>query len=219
MLGALIVPLLYSFEKQIRYYKKLKYLLPAISFTGAIFLIWDIRFESLGIWSFNPEYLTGIYIMNLPVEEWLFFIVIPYCCVFIYEIVKVKLSRFEKPDIALIISVLLLIGFGMIAYFARQKLYTFFNFFLLTIYFGYTIFRNNFKQNLTKFYLTYLISLIPFLIINGLLTSLPVVSYNNLHNLGIRIFTIPVEDFGYLFLLLLMNITIYEYLKKYFHLK
>ena len=113
MLGALIVPLLYSFEKQIRYDKKLKYLLPAISFTGAIFLIWDIRFESLGIWSFNPEYLTGIYIMNLPVEEWLFFIVIPYCCVFIYEIVKVKLSRFEKPDIALILSILLLIGFGM----------------------------------------------------------------------------------------------------------
>ena len=51
-------------------------------------------------------------------------------------------------------------------------------------------------------------------IINGILTSLPVVTYNDLHNLGLQIFTIPVEDFGYLFLLLLMNVTIYEYLKR-----
>jgi lycopene cyclase domain-containing protein len=219
MLGSLAVPLLYSFENEIRYYKKMKYLLPAIIFTGVIFIIWDIRFESLGIWSFNPEYLTGIYIINLPVEEWLFFIVIPYCCVFIYEILKVKLSRFEKPDVFLIVSIALLVAFAFLAYFARQKLYTFFTFFLLTIYFGYTIFRNHFKHNFTKFYLTYLISLIPFMIVNGLLTRLPVVIYDNTHNLGVRLFTIPVEDFGYLFLLLLMNITIYEYLQKNFRFR
>jgi lycopene cyclase domain-containing protein len=219
MLGSIAVPLIYSFENEVRYYKKLKYLFPAIIFTGVIFIIWDIRFESLGIWSFNPEYLTGIYIINLPVEEWLFFIVIPYCCVFIYEILKVKLSHFEKPDIFLTVSIVLLIAFALLAYFARQKLYTFFTFFLLTIYFGYTIFRNHFKQNLTKFYLTYLISLIPFTIVNGLLTALPVVNYDNSHNLGLRLFTIPVEDFGYFFLLLLMNITIYEYLQKNFRIR
>jgi len=214
MLGSWIVPVVYSFENKVQYYKKLKWLAPAIIFTGAIFIIWDIRFQELGIWDFNSEYITGIYLINLPVEEWLFFIVIPYCCVFIYEILKVKSPKFELPNILTGLSIVLLVLFALLAYFAREKIYTFFTFFLLTLYFGYTIIRKRFKKYYSKFYLTYFISLIPFFIINGILTSLPVVTYNNLHNLGLRIFTIPVEDFGYLFLLLLMNITIYEYLKR-----
>jgi len=214
MLGTMAVPLAFSFEKQVRFYTKLKYLLPAILFSGAIFIIWDLRFEELGIWSFNPEYLLGIYILNLPVEEWLFFIAIPYATVFIYEVLKVQLPHFEKPNLFLGVSLVLLVVFALTAYFFRERLYTFFNFFLLTIYFGYTIFRNQFKQHYTRFYLTWLISLIPFLIVNGFLTALPVVEYNDAHNLGIRIFTIPIEDFFYFFLLLLMNLTIFEYLKK-----
>lgn len=214
MLGAIAIPLAYSFEKQVRFYTKLKYFLPAMLFTGAIFIIWDMRFEEIGIWKFNPEYLIGIYIFNLPLEEWLFFIVIPYCSVFIYEILKVKLPHFERPNLFTGVSLVLLIAFALLAYFAREKLYTFFNFFLLTIYFGYTIFRKRFKPHYTKFYLTWAISLFPMLIINGVLTALPVVEYNNHHNLGVRVFTIPIEDFFYFFLLLLMNLTIYEYLKK-----
>jgi len=214
MLGTIAIPLAYSFEKQIRFISRLKSLLPAIIFSGAIFIIWDLRFEELGIWTFNPEYVMGIYILNLPVEEWLFFFVIPYSCVFIYEVLNFKMPRFEKPNLFTGVSLVLLLVFALLAYFAREKLYTFFNFFLLTIYFGYTVFRNRFKPHYTKFFITYLISLVPFLIINGILTALPVVEYNDLHTLGIRIFTIPVEDFGYFFLLLLMNLTIYEYLKK-----
>lgn len=214
MLGTIIVPLVFSFEKQVKFYTKLKYLTPAILLSGAIFIIWDLRFEELGIWSFNPEYLLGIYILNLPVEEWFFFIAIPYVTVFIYEILKVKLPQFEKPNLFLGVSLVFLVAFAITAWFGRERLYTFFNFFLLTIYFGYTVFRNRFKQHYTKFYLTWLISLVPFLIVNGLLTSLPVVEYNDAHNLGFRVFTIPIEDFFYFFLLLIMNLTIYEFLKK-----
>lgn len=214
MLGSLAVPLIFSFEKQVRFYTQLKYLFPAILFSGAIFIMWDLRFEELGIWRFNAEYVTGIYILNLPVEEWLFFLVIPYFGVFIYEVLKVKFSWFEKPNIFLAISLVLLVAFALLAYFARQRLYTFFTFFLLTIYFGYTVFRNRFKPHYTKFYLTWVVMLVPFLIVNGILTALPVVEYNDVHTLGIRVFTIPVEDFFYFFLLLLMNLTIYEYIKK-----
>jgi lycopene cyclase domain-containing protein len=214
MLGSLAVPLAFSFEKQVRFYSKLKYLFPAILFSGIVFILWDIRFEEAGIWSFNPQYITGIYLLNLPVEEWLFFLVIPYCCVFIYEVLNLKLAHVERPNLFLAVSLVLLLAFAMISWFARQKLYSFFTFFLLTIYFGYTVFRNQFKPHYTKFYLTWLIALIPFLIVNGILTSLPVVEYNDQYNLGLRIFTIPVEDFFYFFLLLIMNLTIYEYMKK-----
>jgi len=216
LIGCLAVPLILSFEKQVRYYSKFRYLFPGMIFTAAIFIIWDLRFEELGIWSFNKKYITGLYILNLPFEEWLFFLIIPFCCVFIYEVLKVKLPEFEYPNAFLTLSLFLLTGFVALAYFQRDKLYTFFTFFLLSIYFGYTIFRNRFKRYYTKFYLTYFITLLPFIITNMLLTSLPVVEYDDTYNLGLRLFTIPVEDFGYLFLLLLMNITIYEYLKNQF---
>jgi lycopene cyclase domain-containing protein len=56
----------------------------------------------------------------------------------------------------------------------------------------------------------YTISLIPMAIVNGFLTALPVVIYDNTQNLGIRIGSIPVEDFIYSAILLLMNIALYE---------
>jgi lycopene cyclase domain-containing protein len=214
LLGLLVIPPAFGFKNQLRFFARLKYLLPSIIFSGAIFVLWDLRFTELGIWSFNPEYVTGVYIRNLPLEEWLSFLVIPYLCVFIYEYLNEKLARFEKPNFFLAVSLVLLVIFVLLAWFARQKLYTFFTFFLLSIYFGYTIFRNRFKQHLTKFYLTWLISLVPVLLVSGILTALPVVEYNEIHLLGIRFFSIPVENFFYHFLLLIMNITIYEYLKK-----
>jgi lycopene cyclase domain-containing protein len=70
-------------------------------------------------------------------------------------------------------------------------------------------FKNKF---LGRFYVTYVIHLIPFFLVNGILTYLPIVRYNDAENLGIRIFTIPIEDSIYSMLLLLMNISIYEYL-------
>ena len=70
------------------------------------------------------------------------------------------------------------------------------------------------SQNLGRFFLAYFISLIPFLICNGLLTALPVVIYNNNENMNLRLFTIPLEDTLYGLSLMLIPILIMDYFKK-----
>jgi lycopene cyclase domain-containing protein len=47
-------------------------------------------------------------------------------------------------------------------------------------------------------------------IVNGLLTALPVVEYNGTVFSNIRLFDIPIEDFSYFLLLMLMNVFVYE---------
>ena len=63
----------------------------------------------------------------------------------------------------------------------------------------------NFTQ---QFMFTYIIALIPFIIVNGILTGgitpEPIVWYNNEENFGIRFLTIPIEDFIYNLLLLVI---------------
>ena len=53
---------------------------------------------------------------------------------------------------------------------------------------------------------------------NGILTGsfleTPIVNYNNFENLGIRVFTVPIEDIGYCFSMLFGNLMIYETLQK-----
>jgi lycopene cyclase domain-containing protein len=66
---------------------------------------------------------------------------------------------------------------------------------------------------LGKFYRAYLVHLIPFLLINGVLTAIPIVWYNNDFNLGLRIYSIPVEDSYYSMLLLLLPVTVFEMIR------
>ena len=81
-------PLILSFDKKVAFYKKWKYFFRALSQTVTLYIVWDFYFTSKGIWSFNEAYITGIKLYNLPIEEVLFFFIVPYCCVFIYACIR-----------------------------------------------------------------------------------------------------------------------------------
>jgi lycopene cyclase domain-containing protein len=212
MAGTILGPLVLSFEKSVEYYKKWKYLFPAIFLTGIFFIIWDIIFEKNGVWSFNPDYLMGIYLLNLPVEEWLFFVAVPFSCTFIYEVIKARMPNFEKPVLFKYFTGMIILISILLFVLNTGKLYTFYNFLFLAVFSILVYILKWFRPHYSKFYLAWIIGLIPFLVVNGILTAMPVVEYNELHNLGVRIITIPVEDSAYFLLLFLMVVSIYEYL-------
>lgn len=212
MAGTVLIPLILSFEKNVRYFTKWKYLFPAITVTGIFFIVWDVIFTQNGIWSFNPEFLTGIYLINLPVEEWLFFIAVPFSCTFIYEVIRAKMPDFRKPIFFRGFLIMVIFVSFFIAVFNFSRTYTFINFIFLAIFSSLVFLYRKFEPHYSRFFLAWFIGLIPFLVVNGILTGLPVVEYNDLHNMGIRIITIPVEDAGYFLLLFMMVVSIYEFL-------
>jgi len=213
ILGAsLAYPLAQSFEKRVFMYRKMKYIFPGIIATGIIFIIWDYFFTSKGVWGFNHSYTRELYIAGLPVEEWLFFLVIPYCVFFVHEVLRLFVRRFYFPGTAKIVIIVLLMA-GLISLpFIYTRTYTFTAVAFVIPFLALQLLLKTWKTWFSGFMITYLVALVPFIIVNGLLTSIPVVWYNNLENLGIRITTIPLEDFIYLLGMLLPAFTSYQYL-------
>ncbi len=83
-----IAPLILSFSKKMDFYRYPLRLILAIGIPFVLFIIWDIIVTARGHWSFNPNYITGLRIYNLPIEEVLFFLIIPFCGLFTWESVK-----------------------------------------------------------------------------------------------------------------------------------
>lgn len=200
-----------------KYIKRWKSIFTAIIITAVFFIIWDIIFTKVGVWSFNPRYHSGIEFFDLPIEEWLFFICIPYSSIFIhfafhYFFPKVSLTDKVVKTIYVVLMLVLL----PTIFLNYDKLYTAVNYSFLIIILTYTVFKV--PNILNTYFLTFLIVLIPFSIVNGILTGSfidePVVSYNNNENLGIRIGTIPVEDIGYAFSMLLMSLVLIKKIEK-----
>tara|TARA_B100000780_G_scaffold275827_1_gene243242 strand:- start:1045 stop:1731 length:687 start_codon:yes stop_codon:yes gene_type:complete len=191
-------PLTRSFEPRIAFYSKWKKLLLATFFTMLIMIPWDIFFALEGYWGFNPDYLVDIYIYNLPIEEVLFFIVVPFSSYFIYEVMQLFFPINSTPK--LMHNASILVG-AFLIYASTQQTG------MYTILIGMTLGAELILAGLWKvkwlksFFRSYLIILIPFLLVNGLLTGSfldnPIVWYSESEILGYRIFTIPVEDAFY----------------------
>ena len=207
-------PIIKTREEKLQFYKKLRYIIPAIIITAIPFLIWDVIFESHHIWSFSPEHTMGINVLGLPLEEWLFFFIIPYACFFIYETLKYFTGQSRwccMRYIAIIVAIILLI----ISILANNLSYTFVSFLLASLILFIIAWRKQIANHLTNFFKRYLVSLMPFFLVNGVLTKMPVVLYNNQENLSLRIYSIPIEDMVYLLSLLFINFALYEIFRQY----
>lgn len=181
-------------------------------------IIWDIAFTHSGVWGFNGEYLIGFRFINLPIEEVLFFIAIPFACLLIYLSVRALNIKVFSENQSRALLFFIAIAAITIALTNFDKAYTS----LCGIVTFLLILMVLVKPSnwIAPFLVSFIISLVPFFIVNGILTSgisaissQPVVWYNNTENLGIRIGSIPVEDIFYSLILLLTNTWLYESVK------
>lgn len=205
-------PVLRSFEPRIHFVDKWKYAIASSLIVMLLFIPWDVIFTMKGIWGFNPRYLSGIYLFELPIGEWLFFLTVPFSCIFIYECVLLLLPYVPGANLTKSISIILILALISLAILNIDRSYTAITFGLTSVFlfFAQFIFK---LPYLGRIYLSYLFVLLPFFAVNGLLTGslIPeqVVWYNDSGFMGFRIGTIPFEDSIYGFLLIALNISIY----------
>lgn len=211
----IIIPFIFSFHPKLNFHKNWNAFFPAVVITGVIFIAWDMYFTSLGVWGFNEQYLLGLEIYNLPLEEVLFFFCIPYACVFTYHCLDIFLGnplKGKPENIFTLVLIIGLLGFGLFHYDRLYTVTTFLSFAVLLAIAKWVL-----KINwLGKFYLIYMILLLPFFLVNGVLTGIgleePVVWYNENEYMGYRMGTITVEDTFYGMELILLNLLIYKYI-------
>lgn len=64
---------------------------------AAIFVVWDVIAIAAHIWSYNSQFVTGISVGGLiPIEELLFFVVIPLCGLLTYNAVDTILGWLQR---------------------------------------------------------------------------------------------------------------------------
>lgn len=208
----IIFPLLFSFEKRIRFYRNYKPLFLSIPLVGICYVIWDAVATYRGDWWFNHDYVMEFEILGLPLEEILFFITAPYSCVFIYEAL-LYFFKDKKLDINIklfFIPFVIFIVTGVIfytQYYTSTVLLSCALFFLVAVF----IFPQMLRSRIYWLYIA--IVFIPFFVMNYLLTSLPIVQYNSDAIWNVRITSIPVEDFFYNFAMLSFYLLFYLYFK------
>jgi len=218
LFSTIIIPLIFSFHHQNPFYKNYKYVLLAIFVVLCLFIPWDIWFTISNIWGFNKKYISGIFIKSLPIEEWLFFIIINYCALFIFHLVEInlKISKYMNLFSKIFLSIVFFLLLISNLYAIPSKIYTLVASSIGIVILIFLFFNENTFFNFS-FILTFLIILIPFLVVNGILTGLftlePVVYYDDTKNLSIRFLTIPIEDFIYNFIMIFLATYTYYYSK------
>lgn len=77
-----------------RVYRRPARLARAVLPVAAVFLAWDAVAIAAGVWWYDPRYLVGVTLpLSVPLEEALFFLVVPVCAVLTLETVRRMLLR------------------------------------------------------------------------------------------------------------------------------
>lgn len=214
----IIICFIFSFHPQIRFDKYFKGFIIASVLVAIPFIVWDMWFTAQGVWWFNTNYTIGFSIFNLPLEECLFFLCIPFSCVFTYYC----LTKFFNLDwvngFNNIIVFITIIVCAVIALVFSDRTYTFVTAVLTVATVLYMHFIDK-QEWIGEASLVYTILMLGFLPVNGVLTGTglesPIVNYNSAEFMNFRIGTIPIEDAVYGYIMILWNLYLFKKLTRH----
>ncbi|MFW3146098.1 MAG: lycopene cyclase domain-containing protein [Thermoplasmatota archaeon] len=201
-IAIIIFPLLLSFDKRVAFYKRWGPLAGSILTVGTLFVIWDIYATYQGHWAFNERYLTGIYLFGLPIEEIMFFVTVPYACIFTFEVISCHIRDWKVP----FSPIPYLVAGGVLSVAAlifHDQGYTFLALISLGLFLIFAPVKMPELLGRRHFWLFITITILLFVFFNYLLTSIPIVTYGPDFMWGDgnawngRFLTIPLEDFFY----------------------
>ena len=209
-LVVIIGPVASQLSRQIRQVSRWRLKLLVSGIAMIPYVIWDALVAG-SHWWFNEAYTLNFRLLGLPIEEWLFFITVPFGCLLVWETLPQTDSWLARSRslryVRTVLYAALPIGVWV---FSAGKQYTGLVLFcfglvgLLDTLLGVDLLL----RPKTYLYLAIVCGLI--LVFNGYLTGRPVVLYGEAYQIGFRVLTIPLEDFGYGLTLMLFNTMLYE---------
>jgi lycopene cyclase domain-containing protein len=212
-LAIMAIPLALSFDRKVRYVRAWPAAFASTAVAAAVFIPWDILKTAAGVWGFNPRHVGRFAFFGLPAGELLFFVVVPFSCLFIFEVVQAYF-RERTMRVGRWAWLLLAGGLAVLGALFYSQVYTLT---VLVAVAAVLLLAALWQPELLasfRFWLTMILTYIPFLVFNGILTSVPLVVYNDAEIWGARVRTIPVEDFFYSFSLIALSILIYRPLRR-----
>ncbi len=205
-------PLAMSFERNLRFVRKWKYAIPAVLIAAVPYWAWDIIVAGTH-WTFNEAYVLPIRLAGLPVEEWMFFITVPFASLFVWEVVLHYI-----PDAASKKNTAVLAASGALPLAGIAALLSGIHYTGLALLSAgvvlpaaLTRLSRSASGRALRWYAGFIAAAT--FVFNSYLTARPVVEYNETYITGLRLGTIPLEDFFYGAGLILLATTIYEILK------
>ncbi|WP_322969716.1 lycopene cyclase domain-containing protein [Faecalibacter sp. LW9] len=213
----IIICFIYSFDRRIQFNRHFGTFAKASIIVAIPFILWDIYFTKIGVWWFNDAYVIGWRIGGLPIEEWLFFICIPFSCVFTYFCLTkfFDLSLFNAFNNIIVFITTIVCAVVALLYFDRT--YTMVTAIVMicsVIYFHFIAKQEWIGQASFIFF----VLMLGFFPVNGILTGSglesPIVNYNPNEFLNLRMGTIPIEDAVYGYAQFLWNIYFFTKFKK-----
>ncbi len=205
----LALPLALSFDRKVAFWRKWPPVAVAIAVVMAVFIPWDIWKTAEGVWGFNPRFAGDFRLLHLPPGEWLFFVCVPYACLFILECVRAYFrdAQWRIPRLAVFLAAG---AFTLLACRLRGLTYTgtvFLSVAMVLVAMEYLVPATLRSRN---FWVAMALTYVPFLAVNGVLTGLPIVWYDDARILAIRVGSIPLEDFFYSFTMLALAVLVHD---------
>jgi lycopene cyclase domain-containing protein len=200
-------PVIFSFDRTVRFFRYWRPAAMAILLISPLFILWD-AYVTGRHWWFNRLYTTGPAPLGLPIGEWLFFFTVPFACLFIWQIFRHHQPQTQpsarRPFLLSALTVFVSAGVALV--FDKEYTAMSLSIFAAALLLG--VRWHLFDRPFWRRYALILFGLM--LLCNGYLTARPVVLYDETYILGIRVLTIPIEDFFYGYALVMLICLVYE---------